>query len=896
VAGIDRKEKGEMMPTILRAGCLGFLLFVPFYALAQPGTLPAVPLNPPPNAPWFDSSLPASQRAAALVSQMTLEEKGKQLVNRAAAIPRLGVPAYNWWSEALHGVAIPGATTVFPEPVGLAASFDPALVHQMAVAISTEARVRYNRERREGLYAGLDFWSPNINIFRDPRWGRGQETYGEDPFLTGQFGVAFITGLQGDDPEHPRTIATPKHYAVHSGPEPTRHSMDVTVSKHDQIDTYTPAFRAAIIDGKAGSLMCAYNRVNGQPACASDFLLTDLLRNAWNFKGYVTSDCGAIRDIYEGHHFTKSLAEAAAVSLKHGVDTDCADFGEGPVAAAKAYSDAVSQGLVPQAVMDQTLTRLFEARIRLGMFDPAEASPYFSIPDSEMDSPVHRALALRAARESMVLLKNDGLLPLKKSMKRILVVGPLADQVPVLLGNYNGQPSHAVTALEGIRNAFPNARVTYQPGTNFLRLAEAVPAAALKTPDGQPGVKGEYFASSDLSGPALMTKIYPRLDFNIRGSGLARAIEAKGAQSSRFTGILIPDRDGTFEIGMGTPNTKLWLDDRLIIDNPIIPNAPPGPKTVEMVLQQGHSYTLRIEQTPSIGTPVRLVWRHVPPHPQADAVKAAKDADVVIAVVGITSALEGEEMKVDLPGFQGGDRTSLDLPKEEEDLQKAMKATGRKMAVVLMNGSALGVNWAAAHADAILDAWYPGEEGGNAIGQTLAGDNNPSGHLPVTFYTGVDQLPAFDDYAMARRTYRYFTGKPLYPFGHGLSYTRFAYTGLKVSPSLKAGDPLGVDVTVKNSGPRYGEAVPQLYLGFPGAPGQPLRALRGISRLALQAGESRKVHFDLSPRDLSSVTEAGERVVAPGRYRISLGEGQPGTGAATVAGQFTVDGTVTLPQ
>ncbi len=875
---------------------LGFLLAVPFQAMAQPGPLPAVPLNPPPNAPWFNTGLPVEQRAEALVSQMTLEEKGKQLVNRASAIPRLGVPAYNWWSEALHGVAIPGATTVFPEPVGLAASFDPVLVHEMAVAISTEARVRYNRERREGLYAGLDFWSPNINIFRDPRWGRGQETYGEDPFLTAQFGVAFITGLQGDDPEHPRTIATPKHYAVHSGPEPTRHTMDVAISKHDQIDTYTPAFRAAIVDGKAGSLMCAYNRVNGQPACANDFLLTDLLRNAWNFKGYVTSDCAAIRDIYQGHHFTKSLEEAAAVSLKHGVDTDCADFGEGPAVAAKAYSDAVSQGLVPQSVMDQSLNRLFAARIRMGMFDPPEASPYANIPDSEMDSPAHRALALRAARESMVLLKNNGLLPLKKSTKRILVVGPLADQVPVLLGNYNGQPSHAVTALDGIKAAFPGSQVTYEPGTNFLQLADAVPASALKTPDGQPGVKGEYFASSDLSGAPLLTKVYARLDFNIRGSGLARAIEAQGAKSSRFSGTLTPDQSGTFEIGMATPNTKLWLDDKLIVDNAITENAPPGPKTIEMPLQKGHSYSLRIEQTPSIGTPVRLVWRHVVPDPQADAVKAAKDADVVIAVVGITSALEGEEMKVNLPGFKGGDRTSLDLPKDEEDLLKAMKATGRKMAVVLMNGSALSVNWAAKNADAILDAWYPGEEGGTAIAQTLTGDNNPSGHLPVTFYTGVDQLPAFEDYSMANRTYRYFNGKPLYPFGHGLSFTRFAYSGLKLASSLKAGDQLGVDVTVKNSGARSGEAVPQLYLGFPGAAGQPLRALRGMSHVALKAGESRTIHFDLSARDLSSVTAAGDRVVAPGVYRISIGEGQPDTGAAIVEGKFNVTGTAPLPQ
>ena len=873
---------------------LGFVL-APFGAFAQPGTLPAVPLNPPPNALWFNTGLPVEERAAALVSQMTLEEKGKQLVNRAEAIPRLGVPAYNWWSEALHGVAIPGATTVFPEPVGLAASFDPALVHDMATAISTEARVRYNRERRDGQYGGLDFWSPNINIFRDPRWGRGQETYGEDPFLTAQFGVAFITGLQGDDLAHPRTIATPKHFAVHSGPEPTRHAMDVTVSKHDEIDTYTPAFRAAIVDGKAGSLMCAYNRVNGKPACASDFLLTDLLRGAWHFNGYVTSDCGAIRDIYEGHHFTKSLAEAAAVSLKHGVDTDCADFGEGPEAGAKAYSDAVAQGLVPQAVMDQSLNRLFAARIRMGMFDPPEASPYAGIADSKMDSPAHRALALKAARETMVLLKNDGLLPLKKIVKRILVVGPLADQVPVMLGNYNGQPSHAVTALDGIKAAFPGSVVSYAPGTNFLRLADAVPTSALKAPDGQPGVKAEYFASTDLSGAPLATKIDARLDFTFRGSAAKLGVEADGAKSARFSGSLTPEEDGTYEIGIGTPDTKLWLDDTLVVDSA---GADPfgAPKTAEMPLERGHAYRLRIEHTASRGAPVRLVWRHVIADPLNDAVAAAKKADVVIAVVGITSRLEGEEMKINQPGFKGGDRTSLDLPQDEEDLLKAVKATGSRMAVVLMNGSALSVNWAARDADAILDAWYPGEEGGTAIGQTLSGDNNPSGHLPVTFYAGVAQLPAFNDYSMANRTYRYFTGKPLYPFGYGLSYTSFRYSSLKVSPAVKAGNPLSVDVMVTNTGKRDGDAVAQLYLGFPQAPGMPVRALRGVSRAALKAGESQTLHFELSPRDLSSVTADGDRVVAEGAYRLSVGNGQPVAGVAFARGRFRVEGTTALPQ
>ncbi|HEX2760007.1 MAG TPA: glycoside hydrolase family 3 C-terminal domain-containing protein, partial [Rhizomicrobium sp.] len=549
----------------------------------------------------------------------------------------------------------------------------------------------------------------------------------------------------------------------------------------------------------------------------------------------------------------------------------CADFGEFPVAGAKGYSDAVAKGLVSQAVMDESLKRLFTARIRLGMFDPPAMVPFSRIPDSELDSEANRALALKAARESMVLLKNNGMLPLSRSVKRIAVVGPLADQVPVLLGNYNNQPSRAVTALDGIKAAFPGAEVTYVPGTNFLRQLDPIPTSVLKTAGGQPGVTGEYFASADLSGPAATTRTYPALDFAGRGPATP---DAPAARSARFSGTLTPPEGGTYEIGLVTPNTKLFLDGKLIVDNTINQDTQRGPKTIEMPLERGHAYALRVEQTPSRGTPVRLVWRKITANPQADAVAAAKNADVVIAVVGITSQLEGEEMNVNLPGFKGGDRTSLDLPKDEEDLLKAVKGSGRKLAVVLMNGSALSVNWAAANANAILDAWYPGEEGGTAIGQTLSGANNPAGRLSVTFYRGTDQLPAFDDYSMSNRTYRYFKGKPLYAFGHGLSYTKFTYGGLKLSAgTLQAGSNLGVDVTVKNSGKRAGDEVAELYLSFPQAPGMPVRALRGMKRVTLAPGESRTLHFDLSPRDLSSVTAAGERIVAPGAYRLTVGGG-----------------------
>jgi len=879
------------MRQMLKATLLGLMTALPCSVQAQILTAPS-------SAPWFDTALPIDQRADALIAQMTIDEKASQLVNQSRAIPRLGVPAYNWWNEALHGVARNGYATVFPEPMGLAASFDPTLVHDMAVAIATEARVKYDTALKSGnvgIYQGLTFWSPNINIFRDPRWGRGQETYGEDPFLTGKFGVAFITGMQGGDPDHPRVVATAKHFAAHSGPEATRHEVDVPASLHDMEDTYLPAFRAAMVDGKARSLMCAYNRVNGQPACASDFLLNDTLRRDWGFKGYVVSDCDAILDIQRGHKFTQTVAQAAAVSLEHGVDNDCADFSAPTLTSADydRYADAMKQNLVPMAVVDASLKRLFTARMQLGMFDPVGSGPYGNIPASELDSPAHRALALKAARESMVLLKNNGLLPLKKSVKRIAVVGPLADEVAVLLGNYNGTPTHAVTALAGIKAAFPGAAVTFAPGTTrFLRDGEIIPSAVLRTADGQPGLKAEIWRGPDFAGTPAISRTDATVNYTRE---MAKALPDAPVLSARWSGTLVPAESGLYSISVEGPHEKMWIDGKLVAEDN--QSNPRQPKAVEMRLEQGRRYAIRIEQNPGTGPIIALRWTRIDPDALAHAVEAAKNADVVVAVVGITSALESEETQIDIPGFKGGDRTSLDLPAEEQAILEAVKKTGKPMAVVLMNGSALAVNWAAANADAILDAWYPGEEGGTAIGQTLSGDNNPAGRLPVTFYKSVNDLPPFDDYSMANRTYRYFKGKPLYPFGHVLSYTRFAYSGLKLSAAtLAAGGNLGVDVTVKNTGKLAGDEVAQLYLSFPSAPGMPVRALRGFQRVSLKPGESRTLHFDLSPRDLSSVTAAGARIVAPGAYRLSVGGGQPGASVASVAGGFTVTGQSALPR
>jgi beta-glucosidase len=864
---------------------LGFLLAAPLVVSAQTGT----------SQPWFNPALSPSERIEPLIAQMTLAEKASQLVNQARAISRLGIPAYNWWSEALHGVARNGEGTVFPEPIGLAATFDPALIQEMGTAIGTEARVKYDMAGGDrdahGIYQGLDFWSPNINIFRDPRWGRGQETYGEDPFLTAKLGAAFVRGLQGDDPKYFRTIATAKHYAVHSGPESTRHTVDVKVSRHDQMDTYLPAFRELVVEAKVHSVMCVYNSVNGQPGCANDVLLGDILTKKWGFGGYMVSDCDAIADIQRGHHFVNTLAEAAAASLKLGVDVDCADFRNPTLDSSDydRYIQAVQQGLVSEQVVNQSLRRLFAARIRLGMFDPPSMVPYARTAPSELMSLPHRALAIRTARESMVLLKNNGVLPLAPKIRRIAVIGPLADQVDVLLGNYNGQPRKPVTALAGLRAQFPDSQIVFEPGTNFLRAAEVIPASALVTPDGQPGLKAEFWRGAGFPGSPAITRTDTGVSYDVENTA---PVLPGMVLSARWTGTLQAPESGSYKIGFIGTGASLWLDGRQVIIA-----APNQRNAMESVtLERGRRYAVRIEQTPARGPVLKFVWTRVIEDPVARAVAAARNADVVVAVVGITSALEGEEMTVNVPGFANGDRTSLDMPKEEEDLLKAVKATGKKLVVVLMNGSALSVNWAARNADALLDAWYPGEEGGSAIAQTLSGSNNPSGHLPVTFYTGADQLPPFDDYDMANRTYRYFRGKPLYPFGHGLSYTRFAYDGLKLAPRLKAGETLGVDVTVRNSGSRDGDAVAQLYLSFPPAPGMPVRALRGIQRVHLAKGESKSVHFALSPRDLSSVNAAGDRLVTPGAYRLSIGEGQPGTGASGITGRFTVEGSAPLPE
>ena len=826
----------------------------------------------------MNPNLPPSQRAADLVSRMTLEEKVLQMQNSAPAIPRLGVGVFNYWNEALHGVAS-GRATVFPEPIGMGASFDRELVHRVADAISTEARAKYHEAQRRppipevppgnspGRIAWLTYWSPNLNIFRDPRWGRGQETYGEDPFLTGRMGVAFVKGLQGDDPHYLKVVATPKHFAVHSGPEPLRHTFDAKPSEYDLVNTYLPAFKAAVTEGKADSVMCVYNSVDGVPGCANTDLLEKRLREQWGFQGFVVSDCGAIGDIFRSHKYSPTQGAASVAAVKAGTDLTCG--GE--------YATLVNEvkaGAIPEAEITRAAERVFEARIRLGMFDPPERVPYTKIPYSENDSAVHRQLARQAERESIVLLKNEGgFLPLKSTVTRIAVVGPSANDPVGLLGNYNGISSRQVTPLEGIKQQFAKAKVQYALGATYTANTPAlVDASFLTPPDGKgEGLQAEYFDNSDFRGEPALRRIDSRIyfDANIEEPAVVKAFHGD-KYSIRWTGTLVPPASGDYVISARTGQWNrdgkitLFLDGKEVSPGGRGGARPAGlgpgqgqgfggrrgPAPVQ--LEGGHSYTIKVEYTQNgRGGGAELNW--IPPAPVllSQAEKVAKESDVALVFIGLNGSQEGE----------GHDRSAIDLPEPQEGLVKAMVASGKPVVVVLTSGSAVAINSAAAGATAVLSAWYGGEEAGSAIAETLSGVSNPAGRLPVTFYKSLDQVPEFTDYSMKNRTYRYFKGEPLYPFGYGLSYSNFAYSGLSAKRTARGAE---IGATVKNTSSREGDEVVQLYVGGGADADAPIRNLRGFQRIHLRPGETRQVKFTLTAADLP-----------PSQVEVSVGGGQP---------------------
>jgi beta-glucosidase len=863
-------------------------------ALSSGQTTPPLYKNP---------SLPIEKRVDDLVSRMTLAEKVSQMMNAAPAIERLGIPEFEWWNEGLHGVARAGYATVFPQAIGLAATWDTNLMHQVADVISTEARAKHNefvRHNERGRYKGLTFWSPNINIFRDPRWGRGQETYGEDPYLTARLGVEFVKGLQGNDPHYLKVAATPKHYAVHSGPEPERHAFDAKVYERDLRETYLPAFRATVIEGQAASVMCAYNRTNTEPCCANNRLMMDILRKEWGFNGYVVSDCGAISDIWKGHQFAKSEAAASAVAVKAGTDLACG----------REYASliqAVKDGLISEAEIDVALKRLLTARFRLGMFDPSEMVAYARIPFSENDSPAHRALSLRAARESIVLLKNeDNALPLKKDVKTIAVIGPNADAPEVLLGNYSGRPSKSVTPLAGIRNAVsPGAKVLYALGSTLTGESVIPVPASFLTVGGKgtpSGFKGEYFANQELQGEPADVRTDQQINFDWGRYKPAPHV-GENNFSVRWTGKLTPEESGTYRLGATADDgVRLYLDGQLLID--AWKRNPAKTVTKEVNLEAGRAYDVRMEYYQYNREAIaKLVWSypHFAERQIEEAANVARQADVAVVVLGLSAALEGEEMTVSTEGFRGGDRTDIALPKAQEALLKAVTATGKPVVLVLLNGSALAVNWANDNVSAIVDAWYPGEEGGTALADVLFGDYNPGGRLPVTFYKSTDQLPPFTDYHMEGRTYRYFKGEPLYPFGFGLSYTKFKYDNLKLSANkVKAGDELKITAEVRNVGERAGDEVVQLYLtDLAATVPVPIRSLAGAKRVFLKPGEKENVSFVLTGEQMSIIDDSGKRLIEPSEFLISIGGKQAGftkrqdaqtTGVITA--QFAVTGKV----
>jgi beta-glucosidase len=837
---------------------------------------------------YLDRNLPPERRAADLVARMTLEEKVLQMQSTAPAIPRLGVRAYNWWNEALHGVA-QGRATVFPQAIALAATWDTDLMLRIADVISTEARAKYNDALTRpppsgpdalatlpGRTAGLTYWSPNINLFRDPRWGRGQETYGEDPYLTGRMGVAFVAGMQGKDPRYLKTVSTPKHYAVHSGPEPERHSFDARVSEYDLVNTYLAAFRTAVVDGKAASVMCVYNAVNGTPGCASPDLLQTRLREQWRFRGYVVSDCGAVNDIYENHKHTPTLGAAAVAAVKAGTDLTCGTE-------YRTLVDEVKAGRITEKEIDRAVERLFVARIRLGMFDPEERVPYSRIPITENDSSAHRALARDAERAAIVLLKNEGgILPLKPSARRIAVVGPSADDPVAVLGNYNGISSRQVTPLEGLERQFPGAQVRYALGATYTASTHAlVPSTFLARPGGA-GVLVEYYDNADLQGEPKLRRPEqrPYFDMNMEDAAVVAAV-GQQAYSLRWNATLAPAATGEYDLTLRTGMWNRTATARLFLDNAevdfgAVPDAP-GPRLpphARVPLEGGRKYALRIEyRQPGSGGSIQFGW--IPPAEAAlaEAVALVKESDVAAVFVGLNSELEGEEMRrVNIAGFRGGDRTSLDLPEPQEQLVRAAIDTGKPVIVVLTAGSAIAANFAAERAAAVLVAWYGGEEAGTAIAETLAGVSNPSGRLPLTFYKSVDDLPPFADYAMKGRTYRYFEGEPLFPFGSGLSYSTFAYSGLVAK---RTADGAEIRATVQNSSARDGDEVVQLYVGGGAEAGAPIRSLRGFQRIHLRAGESRDVTFVLGRDD-----------VPKSEVDVSVGSGQPLASTPHVRGRL----------
>ncbi|MBQ4801573.1 glycoside hydrolase family 3 C-terminal domain-containing protein [Aquimarina sp. MMG015] len=825
-----------------------------------------------------DPKLSINERVSDLISHMTLSEKVSQMRYDAPAIERLGIPAYNWWNECLHGVARAGEATVFPQAIGMGATWNAPLLFDIGTVISDEARAKHHRfikEDKRGIYQGLTFWTPNINIFRDPRWGRGQETYGEDPYLTGRMGVNFIKGLQGDDPKYLKVVATAKHFAVHSGPEKSRHEDNYHTSDKDLKETYLPAFEAAIKEANVQSVMCAYNRYRDEACCGSNLLLNDILRKEWGFDGYVVSDCWAINDFWEPnkHELVETPAEASALAVSRGTDLNCGDVYD------PNLGDAVLKGLVDEDKVDRALSRLMEARFKLGMFDPEEMVSWSKISYDVVCSDAHYKLSEKTAKESMVLLKNEGkLLPLRKDLKSIAVIGPNANAKQVLLGNYHGTPLNNITPVKAIKEKLPNTKVNYAKGSHIAKgwpLLQPIPSSVLRNGDNV-GLKGEYFDNEEWKGKPKLTRNDSIVDF-IWVSKKPIEITTSDSFSVRWTGKIVPEESGSYRIGLRASSAgKLYVDDSLRVD--FKDDHEPKMKYLDMRLEAGKSYDIKIKYYNYHTDPqAQLLWSKLDEDLLSPAIEAVKKSEVVVLCLGLSPDIEGEEMPVVLEGFDKGDRSEISLPQSQLILLKEVQALGKPTILVLMNGSALAINWADENIPAILEAWYPGEFGGRAIADVLFGDYNPAGRLPVTFYKSVDDLPDFKSYDMTNRTYKYFKGDPLYEFGHGLSYTTFEYSKLEAPDAIKTDENIPVTVQITNTGDMKGDEVVQLYVSHDKKQytDGPKHSLIGFKRINLEVGETKKVSFTVTPKQYAVINSAGKEQKASGAIQIYVGGKQP---------------------
>ncbi|MBN1118432.1 MAG: glycoside hydrolase family 3 C-terminal domain-containing protein [Bacteroidales bacterium] len=828
--------------------------------------------------PFQNPELPVDERVEDLVSRLTTEEKASQLIYSAPAIERLGIPAYNWWNECLHGVARNGLATVFPQAIGLAAMFDTAQMKAIAEVISDEARAKYNKaisRGEHGIYQGLTFWTPNINIFRDPRWGRGMETYGEDPYLTGSMAVPFIKGLQGNNPKYFKTIATSKHFVVHSGPEPQRHEFNSIASERDLIETYYPHFRRTVQEANVQSIMCAYNRLDGEPCCGSGKLLNDLLRNEWGFNGYVVSDCWALVDFFNGHFVSDSSEDAAALALKSGTDLNCGVVYE-------SLKSSLDIGLITEEDIDIAVKRLFKARFQLGMFDPESEVPFSKIGFDVVDSEKHKEIALETSRKSMVLLKNENkILPLSKDIKKVAVIGPNANDENLLLANYNGMPSKTTTPLEGIKEKLgSNAEVVYARGCDVaegLPFLTAMPSSVLYTDSTltQNGLVAKYFNSPDITDKPFKEEVISHVDYNWWDEAPVEGMKTDGFAVS-WSGYFVPEVSGKHAIG-GEGRSGL----RIIFNNndTIEKFSEHGLFYIydEFVLEAGQAYPVTFEYYNAERIAMaKLLWDFPTPDLESEALKAASNSDVVIMFMGLSPKIEGEEMDVDIEGFKGGDRTVLGLPEVQLQLMKKIKATGKPIVLVLLNGSAIGLNWEKDNIPAILEAWYPGQAAGTAIADILFGDYNPSGRLPLTFYKSVKDLPPFEDYSMEGRTYKYFKGEPVYEFGYGLSYSELKYKNLNLPKETNKTDDITISVEIENLSEINGEEVVQVYLTAPETDfSTPIRSLVAFNRIPAPAKTTNHIEFTISKDKFVVYNDKGETIIPTGEYTLSVGGRQP---------------------